>query len=121
MKYVLCLLLILQASCSNDSVVRDNNVDYHIVERVVDDMVLEYDEDTGIFVITKKEPTLVNAHDCKHKYDKSRNFTYVGQLVSYHRVMYDEKITTYEYTLPSNELHYLSGDEVANYVCKKRN
>jgi hypothetical protein len=119
MKYVLCLLLILLVGCSNDSVVvGDDKIEYDIVERVLDDTVVEYDEGT---ITKKKKPVLENAHDCKHKYDKSRNFTYVGQILSYHRVMFDENIVTYEYTLPSNELHYLSGDEVANYVCQKRN
>jgi len=54
---------------------------------------------------------------CKHKYTDSYSFAYYGQLRKYQDELFGQTIWVYEYTLANGLQHYLTGDEVSNYVC----
>lgn len=61
---------------------------------------------------------MVNVHICEHKYDEERNFYYQGQIKIQHKEIFGEVVFLSDYTLLNDQSHFLSGDEVENYICK---
>lgn len=56
---------------------------------------------------------------CIHKYDVSRNFSYGDPIQRSEMTMFGETVVTYVFILLNGETHVLSGDEEANYDCKR--
>lgn len=61
---------------------------------------------------------MVNVHLCKHKYDEERNFYYQDQVKIQDKEIFGEVVFLFYYTLLNGQSHFLSGDEVENYICK---
>lgn len=59
-----------------------------------------------------------NVTFCEHNYSDNRNFYYQGQVKSYTQELFGESVTTFEFTLLNNQKHFLSSQELENYVCE---
>jgi len=57
---------------------------------------------------------------CSHKYSSDYDFVYGGQIKAYQQEMFGEKVFVYEYTLLDGKKLFLSGNDVANFVCVKQ-
>jgi len=67
-----------------------------------------------------QEPVYKNVVICTHKYSSDYSFVYRGQIKTYQKIMFGEKVFVYEYTLIDGAKLFLSGNDVVNFVCVKQ-
>jgi hypothetical protein len=71
--------------------------------------------------VVTEEITIVNdvTHNCVHKYDSSRNFSYDGRVSSFTKEVFGKTTWVYVYYLADSTEKLLSKNELANYTCEK--